>query len=137
MELKPGVDRAQAAYAASLAWGTRIGLGLLIALFLAYLADLIPAHVPIDQLPRHWGKPASDLLAATGTSAGWGWAAALPRADMLVLAAIGFLAACSIACLLLAMRAFLAGSERVPAALCALEVLVILLAASGLLAGGH
>ena len=131
MELKPGTDPAQAAYARSLLWGTRIGLALLVALFVAYVMGLVAPHVPIDELPRHWGKPASDLLAATGTSAGWGWASHLPRADMLVLAAIAFLATCSVACLLLAMRAFLAASERVPAVLCLLEVLVILAAASG------
>ena len=134
MELKPGVDRAQMAYARSLLWGTRLGLGLLIAFFLLYIAGLLEPQVPIDQLPRHWSKPASDLLAATGTRAGWDWAAALPRADMLVLAAIGFLASCSIASLLLALRAYLGASERVPAVLCALLVLVILAAASGWLA---
>ena len=57
--------------------------------------------------------------------------------DMLVLAAIALLATCSFVCLLLALRAFRAGGEKVPAVLCALEVLVILLAASGLLAAGH
>ena len=134
MELKPGADRAQAVYATSLAWGTRIGLGLLVATFLAYVAGLIPAHVPIEELPRHWALPAAELLAATGSAPGWGWAAWLPRGDMLVLAAIGLLATCSIACLLLALRAFRAGGENVPAVLCALEVLVILVAASGLLA---
>ena len=135
MELKAKPDPAQAAYARSLQWGTRLGLGALVLLFVAYAAGIIAPHVPIEQLPLHWGKPASALLATTGTSAGWGWATLLPRADMLVLAAIAFLATCSVICLLLAMRAFAVASERVPAVLCVLEVLVILLAASGLLAG--
>ena len=137
MELKPNADRAQQAYAASLAWGTRIGLALLVLSFIAYLAGFVPAHMAIDELPRHWSRPAAELLEATGTAAGWGWAAWLPRADMLVLAAIAFLATCSIVCLILAMRAFVSDGERVPAILCGLEVLVILLAASGLLAAAH
>jgi hypothetical protein len=134
MELKPDVDRAQSAYAASLAWGTRIGLSLLVAAFAAYVLGLVPTLLPIDELPRYWSRPASELLAATGTPAGWGWATWLPRADMLVLAAIALVASCSIVCLLLAMRAFGSDGERVPAILCILEVVVILLAASGLLA---
>ena len=137
MELKPGADRAQADYAMALAWGTRIGLTLLVVAFVAYVAGLIPAHLPIDELPKHWSRPASELLAVTDTAAGWGWAAALPRADMLVLAAIAILATCSIACLSFALKAYRADGNRVAAILCVLEIAVILAAASGWLAAGH
>lgn len=137
MELKNEVDPAQARYASSLAWGTRIGLTLLVVAFVAYMAGLVPAHVPIEDLPTHWSKPASALLAATGTAPGWGWAAALPRSDMLVVAAIAFLATCSVICLAFAASAFRAQGARVPAVLCLLEIVVILAAASGWLTMGH
>jgi hypothetical protein len=128
MELNPAAGRAQADYARALAWGTRIGLTLLVVSFVAYLAGLLPAHVPIGDLPKHWSRPAAELLAATDTAAGWGWFAALPKADMVVLAAIAFLATCSIACLSYALKAFRAEGARLPAVLCALEILVIVAA---------
>jgi hypothetical protein len=137
MELKAGADHAQAEYARTLAWGTRIGFTLLVLSFLVYATGLLPAHVPIADLPSHWSRPASDLLASTGTTGGWGWFAALPRSDMLVLAAIAFLSTCSIACLAFALRAFRREGARAPAVLCALEILVILVAASGWLPTGH
>jgi hypothetical protein len=137
MELKAEAGRAQAEYARTLAWGTRIGLTLLVVSFVAYVAGLLPAHVPIADLPGHWSRPAAELLASTGTAAGWGWFAALPRSDMLVMAAIAFLSTCSIACLAFAMRAFIAEGARAPAVLCALEIVVILAAASGWFATGH
>ena len=61
----------------------------------------------------------------------------LPLGDMLVLAAIAFLASCSIVCLLLALVIFRSGGERAFAAICALQVLVLMLAASGVLSAGH
>ena len=138
MELKTGHDalEAQRGYARTLAWGTRIGLGLLVLSFAAYLLGLAP-YVPIEQLPELWRKPASNLLAQTAVQAGWGWAAHLPRSDMLVMAAIAVLATCSIPCLLVAARVFQRARERVLVAVCVLEVAVLILAASGLLAVGH
>ena len=133
MELKPDPLEAQRSYARWLAWGTRIGLVLLVASFAAYVLGLAP-HVPIERLPELWQKPASQLLLATGVRAGWGWAAMLPRSDMLVMVAIAVLATCSIPCLLVAARVFLRSGERVLVAICVVEVAVLILAASGVLA---
>jgi hypothetical protein len=123
---------AQRAYARWLSWGMSIGFALLVASFVAYVAGLAP-HVPIEQLPELWRKPASNLLAQTHVAAGWGWARALPRSDMLVMAAIAILSTCSIPCLLAAARVFQRSRERVLVAVCVLEVAVLILAASGLL----
>ena len=139
MELKkPAGDAlaAQRRYAQALQWGTRAGLGLLAASFLAYLLGLAP-HVPIEQLPDLWQVSASELLARTRVDPGWGWAAFLPRSDMLVMAAIAILATCSVPCLLAIVPVFREAGERALWIVCVLEVLVLLLAASGLLAGGH
>ncbi|HYC36078.1 MAG TPA: hypothetical protein VEC19_06630 [Usitatibacter sp.] len=136
MELKPDALAAQRAYARWLTWGTRLGLGLLVASFAAYVLGLAP-HVPIERLPQLWQRPASDLLAATGVRAGWGWAAMLPASDMLVMAAIAILATCSIPCLLVAAIAFGRQRERVLVAVCVMTVAVLALAISGVLAVAH
>ena len=134
MELK---DAAQRGYARWLAWGTRLGLLLLIVTFAIYVLGGHAPHVPIDHLPELWKHPAHELLDRIGVRSGWGWMASLPRSDMLVMAAIAVLATCSIPALLVAARVFQRSGERVLVAICVLEVLVLMLAASGLLAVGH
>lgn len=136
MGVRTESGEAQFLYGRLLLWGTRIGLGLLIASFAAYLLLLEP-HVPISRLPELWKLPAGEMLSLTGMRPGWDWASYLPRGDMLVVAAIAFLASCSIPCLLAVMPAFSAARERVFVVVCALEVAVLLLAASGLLTAGH
>jgi hypothetical protein len=129
-------DAVHARYALWLAWGTRIGLAFLVAGFTAYMLGLAP-HVPIEQLPALWERPATELLERTGLAPGWQWASLAHRSDMLVLAAIAFLASCSIACLAAVIPLFLERGERLFVAVCALQIVVLLVAASGLLAVGH
>ena len=120
-------------YARWLAWGTRVGLVLLVLGFVAYVTGIIPSHLPVEKMPQLWSQPAPAYLRAAGLEPGWGWAALLPRGDMLALAAIAFLASWSIACLAAAARVFLRGGERVLGVTCLLVVAVLVLAASGLL----
>lgn len=127
---------AQERYARWLAWSTRIGLGFLVLAFLWYLADEAP-HVPIDQLPELWKRSAFELLHHTGRRAGWHWASLVHHSDMLVLAAIAFLASCSIVCLAVVVPIFRRRGETVFAITCVLQIAVLVLAASGVLSGGH
>ena len=135
MELKrPDELAAQVRYARWLAWGTRVGLALLVASFALYLVGIIPPHVPIERVPELWRMSSSELMAQTGQRPGWGWAALLPRGDMLVLAAIAVLSTCSALCIAAVVPIFKARGERAFVAICVLTILVLLLAASGLLA---
>ena len=135
MELKrPDELAAQVRYARWLAWGTRVGLALLAASFALYLVGIIPPHVPIERVPELWRMSSSELMAQTGQRPGWGWAALLPRGDMLVLAAIAVLSTCSALCIAAVVPIFKARGERAFVAICVLTILVLLMAASGLLA---
>ena len=120
-------------YSRLLAWGTRIGLALLVLSFLAYATGLVAPHLPIEEMPKIWGSPAPAYLQAAGLQAGWDWARLLPRADMLSLAAMAFLASCSAACLAAASAIFFRIGERPVAIICLLEIAVLALAASGVL----
>lgn len=128
---------AQERYGRWLAWGTWLGLALLALGFAAYVTGLLASHVPIERLPALWGRSASELLEQTGVRAGWGWAALIHRSDMLVLAAIALLASCSIPCLAAVIPIFRAHRERFFLVICILQIAVLVLAASGLLASVH
>lgn len=135
MELKAGDE--QAGYARWLARGTVIGFAMLVVGFAAYVGGLVDPHVPIDRLPQLWHLPAEEFLAAAGIEPGWGWARLAHRGDVMNLLSIALLATVSVPCLLAVVPVFRARGERALVAICLLEVVVLLLAASGLLAGGH
>lgn len=124
---------AQLRYASLLEWGTRAGIAVLAASFLAYLTGLMPAHVPLEQLPQLWSLPVGQYLAHTQSPTGWGWAAFLHRSDALGLAGIAILAVSSVLALLAVVPLYAARRDRAFVALCLAEALVVLLAASGVL----
>lgn len=127
----------QLRYARLLDWGTRIGLVVLILSFAAYVTGLLPGHVPVGELPAVWGLPVAQYLAQTHTPTGWGWLGLLGHGDVLGLAGIAWLAGVSVACLLALVPVYARRGDRVFVAICMAEVLVVALAASGILTGGH
>lgn len=127
----------QVRYARLLDLGTRAGLLLLVASFAAYVFGIFDPHVPLERLPELWHHPSHHFLALTGTPTGWGWLGLVHRSDITGLAGIAVLASCSLPALLTLVPLYLRRGERVHAALCVGVTLVVLLAASGLLAHGH
>lgn len=134
-EAHPAPD--QARYARLLAIGTHAGLALLVVLFALYMFGILAPHVPHDRLPELWQLPASGYLERTGIAGGWGWVEFLDRADILTLTGIVALAFWSVPCLVAIMPLYWFEGQRLLLAICALEVGVILVAASGLVGGGH
>jgi hypothetical protein len=127
----------QQRYARVLASGTRMGLALLVAAFALYVLDLLPARVPLDHLGEFWSLPLAEFLRQTGAPTGWGWVGLARYGDFASLAGIALLASCSIPALLAVMPLFARRGDRAYAVLCLLEVGVLVLAASGVLTGGH
>ena len=127
----------QELYARLLDWGTRIGLLLLVASFVAYVSGLLPGVVPVDRLPELWSLPVAQFQARTQMPGGWGWLALLGHGDVLGLLGIALLAGVSIPCLLALVPIYAGRGEKAYVAICLLEVAVVALAASGLLSGGH
>ena len=132
---QPGSD--QERYARLLAIGTNTGLAMLVVLFGIYMLGVVDPHVPHERLPEIWHLPSSDFLELARLEAGWGWTARLRHADILTLLGIVTLAFCSVPCLLAVMPIYWRSRQRMLFAICGLEVVVITMAASGFLAGGH
>jgi hypothetical protein len=70
--------------------------------------------------------------------AGWGWIHMLGKGDVLNFVGIAFLSGVSIVCYAVVAPMFFRNGDKIYGWLAAVEVLVLVLAASGLLkAGGH
>lgn len=125
-------------YATLLEWGTRIGLVLVVLSFAAYVSGWYVPHVPLERLPTLWSLSVTEFHVAAGTPQNWDWDLILRHGDHANMIGIGVLASCSLPPLLALVPLFLRQRNgMVYAAICALEALVILLAASGVLSSGH
>lgn len=133
----PTQPEEQLRYATLLDWGTRVGLVVLLLSFAAYVFGLAEAHVPVQHLPELWQHPVARYLELTGSPTGWGWVAMIHRGDVAGLVGIAILSGCSLVCLAALIPLYLRRGDKAFAWLCAAEIAVVLLAASGLLAGGH
>ncbi len=127
----------QIIYARWLDWGTRISLAVLVATFLAYVLGVTPAALPLAEVPRFWGLPLERYLALSGAPSGWGWLAMLDKGEYQSLVGVALLGLVTVLCYLRLLPALLVRGERLQAAIVVAQVVVLLLAASGVLAGGH
>jgi hypothetical protein len=135
---RPLLAEEQLAYARWLDGGMKAGLLVLVVTFALYVAGVLTPHLPVEDLPRYWSMPVKDYLAATGIHAGWSWVLMLGKGDFLNFVGIAFLSGVTIACYLVVVPIFFRKKDRVYGWLAVVEVLVLTLAASGLLkSGGH
>lgn len=117
-------------YARVLQIGARVGLAMLIAIFALYVSDAVAPLVPLSRLPQYWSLSAREFVAATHHPTGWAWLGRLGLADIAILAPIAFLAGVSALCSLAVLPQFLRRRDTVHAALLALQIVVLVLAAS-------
>lgn len=119
----------QLRYARVLEWGSRLGLGVLLASFAAYLSGAVDAQVAPARLPQVWGLPVARYLEVTGSPSGWGWLGLLAKGDFAALGGIAILAGTSAVCLLAVLPLYAARRDRVFVALCLANAIVLLAAA--------
>ncbi len=128
----------QLAYAKVLDSGMKLGLLAITLTFVVYMTGLLVPHVPVHQLPKYWAMPVKQYLAVAGIHPGWTWLAMLGKGDFLNFIGIAFLAGVTITCLFPIIPIFLRKGDKVYAAIAVLEIMVLVLAASGILkSGGH
>jgi hypothetical protein len=129
--------REQLRYAQLLEWGSRLGLLLLVGSFSAYVLGWLPALVSPQRLPELWGQPVAAFLQHSGKPAGWAWLAFVGHGDVMPLLGIAVLASCSVPALLALLPLYAERRDWAFFVLCLAEAVVVLLAASGWLSGGH
>lgn len=126
-----------AVYARWLDACARVGLGVLVLAFLAYLVGAVEAHVPHEALPELWKLPLEEFRARTGAPAGWDWLGLVHKGDYLSLVGVALLALATLACYARLVHLYFSRNERLHGVLALAQVLVLLAAASGFIGGGH
>lgn len=117
---------------------SKIGLGLLVVTFILYVGKLLPPKIPFEELSKYWSLSCEEYLRATGIQAGWSWLHLLGYGDFVTFLAISFLAAVTSICYLSIIPSYLRRGDKIYGSLAIIEVVVLIIAASGILqAGGH
>lgn len=128
----------QIAYAKLLDIGMKLGLLSLIITFIVYVFGILTPHVPVNLLPQYWTMPVKTYLHETGIPHGWAWLSMIGKGDILNFTGIAFLAGVTILCYIRIIPILFRKKDNIYGVLAIVEVLVLVLAASGLLkSGGH
>jgi len=134
VDLNPA-DRAQRElYARWLDIATKVGFVVSLVAFLVYAGHLLPAYVPLEELPRYWSLPVHKFIEATGAPSGWAWLGDLGYGDGLNLAAIALLGLVTPVCYARLLASLIAERDWLQAALALAQLIVLLAAASGAVA---
>ncbi len=129
-------SKEQTAYADILFYGCWVGLALMLITYFLYVSGMITPHIPLEDMPKYWSQPVGVYLKEGQVPTGWGWISLLSRGDFLNFLGVVLLAGLSIICYLRIIPSFLRNKDIVMFFVAALEVLVLLLAASGIVGSG-
>jgi hypothetical protein len=135
MDLTKNERELRELYARWLDGATTAGFAISLVAFLVYVTGLLPAFVPPADLPRYWALPVDRFIAATGAPQDWAWLGLMRYSDVLNLAAVALLALVTPACYARLVPKLLRQRDWLQLALACAQVAVLLIAASGLLAG--
>ena len=134
--LKP--TREQIIYANLLIIGVWAGIIILATTYAIYLTGALPSHVEISLIPSLWGKGVNEFIEITHSPYGWGWVSLLTKGDFLNYTGFVLLALMTIFCYLVLVRGYVRQKNWIFAAIAVLEIIVLGVAASGILgSGGH
>jgi hypothetical protein len=141
----PSVNEEQIVYARILEIGMSIGLAVLLITFALYVSGIIAPAVPVQELPDYWEMSAHEYGEATNHDhlhrerpiTGWSWLSALGKGDYLNFLGIAVLSVVTIVCFLGIIPTLVRKKDKVYAAMALLEVVILTLAASGILGVGH
>ncbi len=128
----------QVLYANILNKSMLIGLIGLIVTFIIYASGILTPKIPLGDMQNYWVMPVSEYLEKSGIHAGWAWLGNLKYGDMLNFVPIAFLSGITIICYLAILPGLIRKKDTPYVILALIEVVVLAVAASGILGtGGH
>ena len=133
---KPARD--QIIYANLLIIGVWAGIVILLVTYSIYLFEILPAHVNRSIIPTVWDKGVAEYLEITRSPHGWGWVSLLAKGDFLNYIGFTLLGLMTLLCFVVLLRGYLRQKNWIFSIIAFLEILVLTVAASGILgSGGH
>ena len=132
----PAASDEQSRYGAVLGFAMKIGFVLIICTFALYLLGVPAPSIHHVEVSGFWGLKVDDYLKATGTEPGWSWVNSMGRSDFLNFGPIAILASITVICYLSIVPLLFRKNDFIYVFLALAEILVLVLAASGVIHGG-
>jgi hypothetical protein len=133
-------DKVQLVYARTLDYVAHSVIILMAVGYFLYLTELLPLSVPIETIAGNWHLSAAHLQAKLNLPCGWGCftsPAGLLHGDIFSYISVIFLSLATLICLASAVAVFISEKKHLYSAIATLQVLVLLVAASGIMTGGR
>lgn len=128
----------QLTYANVLSYGSWSAIVFLIVSYIIYVAGILEPQVPMSVVQLSWGESAHHFVETTGAPSGWAWLGMLNTGDYLNFIGLAVLALLTIVCYLILLPGFIRQKDTIFVVIIILEVVVLSVAASGILgSGGH
>ena len=132
-------------YAGVLERGMYTGLLLMFVTFLLYIFGVLDPVVPLERIDSFWNQPVHDYLVQVNREflgwdelpLGWSWVKLLGYGDFLNFLPVVLLSGVTILCYLFIVPGMFQRKDYWMASIALAEALILILAASGLLAVGH
>jgi hypothetical protein len=125
----------QLAYASVLDVLIKIGFAGLLITFLIYVSRAMVPYIPMEDLADLWHLPLDEFLARTGApSRPWQWTSFLGYGDIINYVPVVFIGSISFVCLARVLPVFIKKRDGAYIAIVIIQLFVIALAASGILA---
>ena len=141
----PAADEEQLLYANILQVGMYFGLTLLLVTFALYTAGVVAPAVPVERLPDYWTMNVHDYLEAVNRDhlhredpiTGWSWLKVLGKGDYLNFLGIALLSGVTVVCFIGIVPTLIRKQDKAYVVMALLEVVILVLAARGILVVGH
>lgn len=126
----------QIKYADILFYGCWGGLALMLVTYLLYVSGIMAPYIPLEVITKSWSVSAHEYLTQNNVPTGWGWTNLLNKGDFLNFLGIALLAGLTIIGYIPLIFAYLKKKDMPYAIIALLEVIVLCIAASGIVGGG-
>jgi hypothetical protein len=128
----------QVAYAKVLNVVMFLGLAIMVVTFIIYMLGILLSFIPPQDIPKYWGMKSSNFIHTFHAPTGWAWVALTNKGDYLNFVGIAILAGLTVLCYLVILPILIRKKDKAYVVIAIIEVLVLALAASGILkSGGH
>lgn len=134
---KKKVPEEQIVYAEILYYGGFAGIILMAITLAIYVSQLLPTYVPLSEMPELWKHNTHRYVEETGMPTGWGWVKYLTYSDIMNFVPLALLAFITVVCYIAIIPPLLKKRDFLYLTIAVVEIIVLLLAASGILQAGH